>query len=288
MPSLRQILPFDRWSVLVLSAVLPLQAIIFYFDTRVDWTIFVLYLVPVLLLAWLVRGYWWLLLAIVGSGLWYLARVEWPAKEAINETLRDGLIHLVTRMVILIIIGFLASRLRWLSRSPETLSTSHDASGMLSGSGLRETLHRKYTQQRLCNGPIAMILLDVERKVSAYGGQSTEHAALAGAVISKAVLDHARASDMCVRLSPNHFLVIMPQTDESTANTLYAALQEIIPEITRSLDDSISIYSLLLFSPTPVKNINLMRSHLENRLVTLKVLGMGKHNIEKWPPGAAA
>ncbi|HZW08039.1 MAG TPA: hypothetical protein VFF65_13025, partial [Phycisphaerales bacterium] len=159
--------------------------------------------------------------------------------------------------------------------------------GLLSATGLREAMRRRNIAELAAGGPTAMLLLDIERRISAYGGQRAEHAALAGAVISKAVLRHARAADLCARLSPNHFLVIMLNTDESTAAMLNAAVLDALPEITRSLDDSVNVSSLLLFAPR-CTDLEKMRAHAENRLVTLKVLGQGRNHTEVWPGSAGA
>ncbi|MFT3686015.1 MAG: hypothetical protein QM783_14025 [Phycisphaerales bacterium] len=130
-------------------------------------------------------------------------------------------------------------------------------------------------------------MLNADRRVSAYAGQSNEYAALVGAMISKVVLDHARALDLCARLSPSQFLVVMPGTDRNTASAFYSALQEALPEVVRSLDESVNVSSLMLFSPGPVPNVGAMRSYAETRLTTLKVLGQGERAFELWPPDAA-
>ena len=288
---MRNILPVDRWSLLALAASLAILSVIGWVDYVTIWPILVFYLVPQLLVATLMRGYWWVPLAFLETGVWLLMRYESPPPGAIvnnvRETWQTALLTAMQPLGVLLVVGFLCARLRHYSRSPDALTSSHDATGLLSASGLRETLSRRHTLDRLSQGPIAVLLLDVERRVSAYAGQSNEYAALVGAIIGKVVLEHARAADLCVRLSPNHFLVIMPNTDQSSAAAFNAAIQDALPEIARSLDDSVVISSLLLTSPAPVSNVNMLRAYAENRLITLKVLGLGRNHAETWPPSAA-
>jgi GGDEF domain-containing protein len=286
-------LPLDRWNVVVLTTASIVLAAVIYIDSITEWTMMLFYLVPLMAVAWLARGGWWLVIALATAALWCVTRYYAPPHDAFTpdghrESLSTAAWNTSVRLGILLVVGVLCSRLRKFSRSPDSLSSSHDATGLLSATGLREAMRRRSTAERAASGPVAMLLLDVERKISAYGGQSTEHAALAGAVIGKTLLNHARAGDLCVRLSPNHFLVIMLNTDKSLASTLNAAVLDALPEITRSLDDTVSVSSLMLFSAAPCTSLDKMRAHAENRLITLKVLGLGRNHTEVWPPTATA
>lgn len=289
MPSLRQILPFDRWNAVVFAAAALLLGAVVYVDFVTTWTLLLLYLVPPMAVAWLVRGYWWLVMTLLATVLWYAARYIAPPPEAMIDGVREswqqvGWILITARMGPMLLVAFLCSRLRHFSRSPSSFTSSHDSTGLLSMVGLREALGRRHTVELAEGGPVAMLLLDVERKVSAFGGQSTEHAALVGAVIGKLLLNHSRAADLCVRVSPNHFLVIMLNSERSVAATLDAAVQDAIPEIVRTLDNSVSVSTLLLYCPVTCPSLERMRAHAVNRLVTLKVMGQGHYHSEEWQP----
>lgn len=291
MPPLRQILPLDRWNAVVFAAAGLLLAGVVCLDFFSSWTLLLLYLVPPMTVAWLVRGYWWLVMTLLATVLWLAVRCIAPPPEAMINGVREswqqlGWILITARLGPMLLVAFLCSRLRHFSRSPNSFTSSHDNTGLLSMMGLRETLSRRHTVDLASGGPVAMLLLDVERKVSAFGGQSTEHAALVGAVIGKLLLTHSRAADLCVRVSPNHFLVIMLNSDRSVAATLDAAVQDALPEITRTLDNSVSVSTLLLYCPGTCPSLDRMRSHAVNRLVTLKVLGQGHHLSEEWRPTA--
>lgn len=283
---MRSIFPVDRWSLLVLAGSSALLFGVLCADYFTSPSLLLFYLAVQVIVGSVLRGYWWAVMALVATSLWLIIRRTEPGADAINNGVLENWSwsawNSLQRLAVLGLVGFLCSRLRQFSRSPEALDSSHDSTGLLSATGLRETLGRRHTIERLSQGPVAVLLLDLERRVSAYAGQSSEHGALVGAMISKVVMNHARATDLCARLSPNHFLVIMPDTDQSTAATLNAAVLDALPEMTRSLDDSVSVSTLLLYSPTPVANMNKMRVYAENRLITLKVLGMGKNHSEVW------
>ncbi len=290
MTSLRQTFPLDRWTTLVLSGSMALLLAIGYLDSITVWTMLLLYLAPLMFVAWLARGLWWVVVAVLTGVLWYNVRNYAPPPDAfvngVRETTAAAVWNALARVGVLLVVGFLCTRLRQLSRSPDALTSSHDSTGLLSAAGLRETLARRFVQEQCRSGPVAILMLDVERKITAFGGQTSEHAALAGAVMGKMLLGHARAADLCVRLSPNHFVVIMFNTSESAAATLNAAVQEALPQIIRSLDDTVSVWSLLLYSREPVNDLDAMRSYGENRLVILKVMGHGRSFTESWPPKA--
>lgn len=290
MPPLRQYFPFDRWTVLVLTGSMLLLLIIGALDSITEWTMLLLYLGPLMCVAWLARGFWWVVVAVLTGVLWYNIRSYAPPPDAfvngVRESVGAAVWNALARIGVLLVVGLLCTRLRALSRSPDSLASSHDNTGMLSAAGLRETLERGFIKEQCGAGPVAILMLDIERKITAFGGQSSEHAALAGAVIGKLLLSHARAADLCVRPSPNHFLVIMFDTSESAAATLNAAVQDALPQIVRSLDDTVTVCSLLLYSRDPVKDLSAMRSHGENRLVILKVMGQGRSFSELWPPKA--
>lgn len=287
MPSPRAILPVDRWSLLVLVTAFAALALVVWLDALTSWTLLLFYLVPVIVVASMVRGYWWLVTTLIAITAWYIVRVRFPGTDALVQAQSEPLGYsLMVRLGMLLLVGFLCSRLREYSRSPGSFSSSHDSTGLLSAGGLEEAMSRRLIADRFAQGPVALLLLSVDRRVSAYAGQSNEYAALVGAMIGKVVLDHARAADLCVRLSPSHFLILMPGADPSAAATLDAAIQNTLPEVTRSLDDSVSVATLLLVSQEPVADINAMRSYAETRLTTLKVLGAGKNHSETWPPAA--
>lgn len=290
MTSLRHTLPLDRWTAFVLSGSTLMLLTIGYLDYLTEWTMLLLYLAPLMCVAWLARGLWWVIVAVLTGALWYYIRYLAPPPDAfvngVRESVAASLWNTLARVGVLLVVGLLCTRLRQLSRSPEALTSSHDSTGLLSMTGLHETLERGFVQEQRKAGPVAILMLDVERKITAFGGQSSEHAALVGAVMGKLLLSHARAADLCVRLSPNHFMIIMLNTSESAAAALNAAVQESLPQIVRSLDDSVSVSSLLLFSRGPNADVSAMRSHGENRLVILKVMGHGRSFSEQWPPQA--
>jgi GGDEF domain-containing protein len=277
--------------MLVLSAMFALLALVVWLDVLTPWTVLLFYLVPQIAVSSMVRGYWWLVFALVATVAWYVVRRQFPGSDAfvhgVQEPVFSSTYNGLVRLGVLLIIGFLCARLRQYSRSPGTLSSSHDATGLLSMGGLSEALRRPANAERMARGPVAVLVLNAERRVSAFAGQSNEYAALVGAMISKVILDHARAADLCARLSPSQFLVVMPGTDRSAAAAFYGALQEALPEVVRSLDDSVTVSTLMLFSAGPVDDVSAMRAYGETRLTTLKVLGAGQSGFETWPPTPA-
>jgi len=283
---LRQFFPVDRWTTLVLAGSLLLLGMVAYLDYLTPITLLLLYLAPMIAVSWHARGYWWVLLGLLESGLWYTVRYYAPPPDAIPNGVREpfdvALVNTLTRLGVLLLVGFLCSRLKHFSRRPDSLRSSHDPTGLLSAVGLEETICRHSTTDKAASAPVAMLLLDVERKVSAFGGQSTEHSALVGAMIGKLLLTHARPADLCVRLSPNHFLVIMFDADPSAAATLDTAVQDALPEIARALDNTVSIWSLLLYSRDGCQSLDRMCSQAVNHLITLKVMGRGRHHSEQF------
>jgi GGDEF domain-containing protein len=290
---LRTILPINRWNVLVLIGASVLLLAILGIDYVTTWTMLLFYLAPVIAVATLARGHWWVVMALVTTVLWYVVRYLSPGPDAFINGVREPWtqalwIFVTARFMPLVLVGFLCARLRHYSRTPESLNSAYDPTGLLSAGGLREILARRAITERLNEGPVSLLLLDVERRVSAYAGQSSEYGALVGAMISKVLMSNARASDLCARLSPNHFLVIMPGTDQNAATKVNNAILEALPEIAHALGDSVSISSLLLHSESSATNLNLMRSYAQNRLITLKVMGLGKNHTEVWTRGATA
>src|SRR5689334_949089 len=136
MPPLRQILPLDRWNAVVITATTLLLVAVVYLDFITAWTMLLFYLLPLMMIAWLARGWWWLVMAVLATGLWYVTRVVSPPPDAIGETVGAAAWNTCVRLGILTVVGFLCARLRQFSRSPDSLSSSHDATGLLSATGL--------------------------------------------------------------------------------------------------------------------------------------------------------
>lgn len=289
MPVRRTILPLDRWSLVVVGASLLLMMGICGLDLLTPTPLILLYLIPVILTATMTRGWWWVVIVAASTAVWFGARWVAPPPEALINGEREPFLmaawNTLSRLGILALVGFLCARLRHYSRSPWALRSSRDTTGMLSTSGLGEALSHRDLSDRLASGPVGLLLLDADRRVSAYAGQSGEYGALVAAVVSRVLLDHARPEDVCVRLSPNRFMVLMPGADAAAAATLNAAVQEALPEVTRSLDDSVAVFTLTVYSPAPVRNVEAMRLYAETRLTTLKVLGQGRSHSETWTPG---
>lgn len=286
MPAMRSILPLNRWNVLVLICTTLMMFCVAVLDYVTSPTLLLLYLAVQVIMSSTVRGYWWVVMAVVATGMWLVVRRLSPGADALNgtviETWSYSLWNALQRLTTLGLVGFLCFRLRLYSRSPETFTSSHDSTGLLSASGLREVLSRRIMKERLAEGPVALLLLDAERRVTAYAGQSSEYGALVGAMVSKVLMSSARASDICARLSPNHFLIIMPGTDRVTAMAMNKSVQQSLPEIVHALGESVAVSSLLLTSDAPVDSLVKMRSYAQNRLITLKVMGLGKHHAEVW------
>lgn len=286
MPTPQSILPFDRWSFIVLLFTLAMLSAFVAIDAISSLSVLVLYLIPVCVMAWLVRGYWWLVMAMLCAVGYVLAQRFTPD----NPLFTMGVIvwNGGIRFLVLAAFGWLVHRLKTLSRNPGSLMSAHDTTGMLTMLGLDETLRRADVIERFRGKPVALMLIDAERKVSAFQGHGTEHSALVAAILSKAIIKRARPDDLCVRLSPNHYLLVMPGIDRAEAFSHAASLADEFTTIRRTLDDSFVATSLVCWSSVPVPEMSVFRRHTENRLTQLKILSPGKHHEESFDEAAGA
>jgi GGDEF domain-containing protein len=239
-----------------------------------DLSVLPLYLLPLVGVAWLSAGRMRLtMLAVAYAGVaWFVAQKFDPsqADHSIFELGFNG----VGRTLVFGIVAWLAASLR---RTRATVAAvTEDATGLLTRLGLAEAFMDPARGFSNHTPPSALLLLDVERALNVEGGHRREHAAMVAAMMAKLLRDHARADDLCVRLSTDQYAILMPKTRkpdaEGVTHNLLGALARL-----QGAAQGFTVTSILCTSESLGTEERLLLRHTEQTLTGFKARSPGHH-----------
>ncbi len=203
--------------VLRLVGAVALIGVVYWINTRTapEFRLGILYLIPVLLVAWHDGLVWGILFALGTTLLRYVTGIDqMPAgtplvARAVNEA---GYLAVVS----LAIAGL--SQLRRTQAQLEDIATRDSLTSVLNARAFTDELGQELGRNRRYGRPLALIYLDLDdfKRVNDAHGHATGDAVLR--LVADAMRSAVRQSDLVGRLGGDEFAVLMPETDGTVAH----------------------------------------------------------------------
>ncbi len=271
-----------RWSIVVVGVALLGLCLVGLLDWWVgqslkrDLSVLPLYLGPIGLAAWLLRGRAWVGIVFVAALMWFMAQVLDPSLKE-----RDGLAVLAFngagRMLVFATFGWMTARLRSHQTSVED-DEPQDAIELLSREDLYLAMSDPGRLSDSSTPPSAMLLIDIERPLTSAKGGGREHGVLVTALVVSTMRECARAGDFCARLNDEQFIIVMPRTHAAAAQGVADALRVELPRLRDSLKRPFTLTTLLCTSATLSVDTPELLRHAEASLMGSKASAPGGHS----------
>ncbi|OLC05852.1 MAG: hypothetical protein AUH42_06610 [Gemmatimonadetes bacterium 13_1_40CM_70_11] len=203
--------------VLRLVGAVALIGVVYWINTwtEPEFRLGILYLIPVLLVAWHDGLVWGIVFALGTTLLRYLTGIDQmpagtpPVARAVNEGAYLAVVGLA-------ITGL--SQLRRTQAQLEDIATRDSLTSVLNARAFTGELAQELGRNRRYGRPLALIYLDLDdfKRVNDAHGHATGDAVLR--LVADAMRSAVRQSDLVGRLGGDEFAVLMPETDGTVAH----------------------------------------------------------------------
>jgi len=203
--------------VLRLVGAVALIGVVYWINTRTapEFRLGILYLIPVLLVAWHDGLVWGILFALGTTLLRYVTGIDqMPAGTPLVARAANEAAYLA--VLGLAIAGL--SQLRRTQAQLEDIATRDSLTSVLNARAFTDELGQELGRNRRYGRPLALIYLDLDdfKRVNDAHGHATGDAVLR--LVADAMRSAVRQSDLVGRLGGDEFAVLMPETDGTVAH----------------------------------------------------------------------
>lgn len=233
------------------------------------------YLLPIAFVTWLTTRRLGVLLAIFAAALWLCGDIltghpySHPALYLWNAAIRFGFFLIVT-----LLLANLKTAMETATRSARTDSLT----GLANSRSFYEALKREIERMSRYGHPLSIGYVDLDdfKKINDEFGHLVGDLALAE--VAKCLVQHLRQTDLVARLGGDEFAVLLPETDQSTAQTVFTKIhsQFKLQLQERTLAVTCSIGVITLREPPPLQDDIL--SHADNLMYHAKRGGKNRIN----------
>ena len=203
--------------VLRLVGAVALIGVVYWINTRTapEFRLGILYLIPVLLVAWHDGLVWGILFALGTTLLRYVTGIDQMAAGT------PLVAHAVNEAGYLAVVGLAIAGLSQLRRTQaqlEDIATRDSLTSVLNARAFTDELGQELGRNRRYGRPLALIYLDLDdfKRVNDAHGHATGDAVLR--LVADAMRSAVRQSDLVGRLGGDEFAVLMPETDGTVAH----------------------------------------------------------------------
>jgi diguanylate cyclase (GGDEF)-like protein len=212
--------------------------------TQPEFRLGILYVVPVLLVAWHDGFGWGALFAVATAGLRFLVGIDQMPPET------PLIARLVNELAYLAVVGVAITGLSQLRRTQvqlQLLATHDPLTNVLNARAFSNEVSQELWRNRRYGRPLALIYLDLDdfKAVNDAHGHATGDAVLR--LVADATRTAVRQADIVGRLGGDEFGVLMPETDGMVAHAAATRLASSIRTVFRgtpSVTASIGVVSV--------------------------------------------
>jgi diguanylate cyclase (GGDEF)-like protein len=236
---------------LIISCALLVAAIgLLDYWTGPDFSLAVLFLVPVVGAAWWAGRTQGILVALAAAMAWHVSNaLHFPARSSIPSLWNE-----VTYFGFFVVAAILAARLRSAMVHDQSLAITDPLTGAANGAAFFEATHLELERSRRTGQPVTIALLGVDdfRHVVSLLGQPQGDQALRH--VADALRWNLRPTDLLARLAGDEFGLLLPKTDEHTAVLLITRLQRVAYQKTQNSGHpvTLSVGAVTLLNPPEV------------------------------------
>jgi diguanylate cyclase (GGDEF)-like protein len=234
-----------------------------------DYPSTALYLLPIMLAAWLGKR-------VGGFSMMLLATITDVAASKLHESTRTftvaAAIEVVLQLWVFFILVELMAYLRWTLEHERNVSRTDHLTGLHTYRSFREHAAAEVERMRRYDHPISVIYLDVDnfKKVNDEKGHTHGNKVLQD--IGGALTTATRSVDISARVGGDEFIVMLPETGVLGAHSAVRRLQEAIVEHCEDVTCSIGVATF----HTPPDSVDEIVHHADQAMYTAKNTGKSR------------
>lgn len=249
-----------------------LQSIINYL-LGPDITLFIFYLLPVSLVAWLVSRRAAIFISLASTAGYFLTEElnghydERPLHPYFNALAQLGAFLFVTYFV---------SALRRSHQHERELARTDDLTNVINRRSFFEASQQEIKRARRHQHPFTVAYMDVDdfKLINDHYGHSTGDMVLRS--VTQTIKNTIREIDLVARLGGDEFVILMPETDEEAARTVVARVHSDIMDKIREHGWPITLSIGVVTWTTPPRTVDVMLKQADEAMYGVKNSGKNR------------
>lgn len=263
--------------VIILGIILLVVVGIIDYLTGPNFSLSVLYLIPVLFVAWYAERFIGIAISFVAALVWLVAGLsakkyyEHPVELYWNDMME---------LIFFLIVSLLISALRCsLQREKEMANTDY-LTKVPNRRCFYEFAEMELNRSIRYQHPLSVIYLDIDnfKRVNDSMGHSAGNTLLR--LVADTFIDNIRSTDMVARLGGDEFALLLPESGpESAKNVIHKALKSLKEVMKDDWPVTFSIGMVTFLNPPA--SVDSMLKHADNLMYAVKAAGKGsiRHEV---------
>ena len=182
-----------------------------------------LYLLPIVLVTWLVSAHWGMLVSVVSAFSWLLADLS------MLDRFSNSFIPLVNesfRLMVFLFMVLLITRYKKILETQKELAMMEPLTGVANRRAFLQLARTEIDRSRRYTHPFSLMVIDIDdfKQINDHFGHHTGDRLLISVV--KTIKHHVRAIDIVARFGGDEFVVLLVKTGEKSAALIAQKLQK--------------------------------------------------------------
>jgi diguanylate cyclase (GGDEF)-like protein len=257
--------PSTVW-IIVAVIVMVIAVSIVDYSTGVRWSELPLYLIPVLVSAWLLGRRLTLAICLVVGVGWFIAR---RSAGDIDEPLSSSIQGAIARVAVFLVVAWLATALRDALGRTRHILQADLTSGLHNRPGFMHSSTVAIANAKEVNGPTTLILIDIDELSEVNRTCGQQRGDLVVALTGRSCAEAARARDVVARTGSDEFSLLLVNTPGDQVEQLLNRLRANLARITgmvgvavthtivvcQSQRPPLAIEDLIMFAEVELRNL---------------------------------
>jgi len=247
-------------------ALVVLQSLLNYLAGS-DFSVFLFYLLPISMAAWLVGRNMATLLSLASALGYFLAE---HFSQHFHEQPHKLYFNIATGFCAFLFITYFVSELRRSLYHERKLARTDDLTGALNRRSFMEAATQEINRARRHPHPFTVAYMDIDdfKEVNNHLGHSTGDQLLR--TVAETIRTSIREIDIIARFGGDEFVILLPETDQAAAQAVVSRVHQNILEVTRQCRWPVSYSIGVVTWTTPPRTVDYMIKQADDAMYSVK------------------
>ncbi len=263
--------------ILALALIILIGTLDYFADPRISFRM--LYLLPILLVVWMVGHWAGIALAVCTTAAWFISNIiTVPTPYSLNVYSNHFILswNVAVEMSVSLTFVYLLSGLKRILEHEKELARTDYLTGVANKRFFFEFANMELNRARRYKRPFATVYMDVDNFKTVNDTLGHEAGDNLLRIIARTIKENLRRTDIIARLGGDEFVILMPETGLEPARAAVERIQKFLKEMVKEKKFPVSFSIGTVAYPVPPKTVDEMMKEVDDLMYTAKKKGKNR------------